>query len=545
MSDYTKYFNARETPQNQEIPGKRQVKNSAGGYVFETDAMQRLKRFLILGSESPTYYVGQQKLTVDNAKNVMDCVKNNGLDTVNMIVEISEAGRAPKNDPALFALALAIAYGDLETRKAAYDALPKVARIPTHLFSFLEYLKAFKGWSRGLRRAVSNWYLNNDKLPYHTVKYRQRNGWSHLDVLRMAHVKPETETQKELFYWIANGWESVGKDPHPNNDLQVVWAYEKAKRTESEDEIVNLITDYNLPREAIDTKWFSRVRVWDALLQKMPLTAMIRNLGKMSEVGLLGPFSDNVNLIVERLQNQEYLTKSRIHPLNVLVAMKVYAQGKAERGDLTWNPVSRIVDALDDAFYLSFGNVIPTGKRIMLALDVSGSMTASINGLPLSCREASAAMALIAAKTEQNYMFTIFSSAGKGFMKSNSNRFYGDNGIGYMPISPRQRLDDVVNQITGLPFGGTDCALPMLYALENKIQLDAFVIYTDNETWAGGIHPSQALEKYRKESGIDAKLITVGMTSAGFSIADPARNDMLDVVGFDTATPNIISEFIS
>ena len=53
----------------------------------------------------------------------------------------------------------------------------------------------------------------------------------------------------------------------------------------------------------------------------------------------------------------------------------------------------------------------------------------------------------------------------------------------------------------------------------------------------------QALEQYRQKFGIPAKLIVVGMTSNGFSIADPNDAGMLDVVGFDTATPNIISEF--
>jgi hypothetical protein len=34
-----------------------------------------------------------------------------------------------------------------------------------------------------------------------------------------------------------------------------------------------------------------------------------------------------------------------------------------------------------------------------------------------------------------------------------------------------------------------------------------------------------------------------GMASNGFSNADPADPGMLDVVGFDTATPQLISDF--
>jgi 60 kDa SS-A/Ro ribonucleoprotein len=69
------------------------------------------------------------------------------------------------------------------------------------------------------------------------------------------------------------------------------------------------------------------------------------------------------------------------------------------------------------------------------------------------------------------------------------------------------------------------------------------VIYTDSETWAGDVHPARALAEYRRASGIDARLVVVGMVSNGFSIADPNDAGMLDVVGFDSATPQLVSEF--
>ena len=117
------------------------------------------------------------------------------------------------------------------------------------------------------------------------------------------------------------------------------------------------------------------------------------------------------------------------------------------------------------------------------------------------------------------------------------------SGLSTLAISPRQRLDDVVKRISGLTFGGTDCALPMLEALKHRWPIDLFVVYTDSETWAGQVHPAQALRQYRERMGIPAKLVVVGMASNGFSIADPTDAGMLDVVGFDTATPQVIADF--
>ena len=101
----------------------------------------------------------------------------------------------------------------------------------------------------------------------------------------------------------------------------------------------------------------------------------------------------------------------------------------------------------------------------------------------------------------------------------------------------------MISTVSGLAFGGTDCALPMLYALEAGLEIDTFVIYTDNETWSGSIHPHEALRRYREKTGITARLVVVGMTSTGFSIADSADAGMLDVAGFDAAVPTVISDF--
>ncbi len=524
---YRQHFSTRQTPQSEPISTMDMIRNDAGGYVFAVDDWQRLGRFLILGSEGGSYYVNERKLTVDNAQAVMRCIKEDGLRVINQIVEISEAGRAVKNDPALFALAMCSAADSVEVRRAALAALPKVARIGTHLFHFAEYVEGFRGWGRALRRAVANWYneMPLDELTYQVIKYQQRDGWSHRDLLRLAHPKTNDDARDFLYKYIVSGGISLDLDDVLQVDLSLIEGFELAKQ--GKQGIVNLIRDYNLTREMIPTQYLNYLEVWRALLPKMPLTALVRNLGKMTSVGLLQPMSDNTRLVTTKLLDQEYIRKSRLHPLFVLVALKVYSQGHGMRGSLTWSPVREIVDALDECFYLAFGNVKPTGKRMMLALDVSGSMTwESVAGMPITPCEASAAMALVTARVEPNYWLTAF-----------SGRMVDIN------ISPRQRLDDVITTIQNISMGSTDCALPMIEALEKNVAVDVFSIFTDNETWAGAIHPTQALTQYREKIGIPAKLVTVAMTSSGFSIADPNDSAQLDIIGFDTSTPQVISNF--
>ena len=222
--------------------------------------------------------------------------------------------------------------------------------------------------------------------------------------------------------------------------------------------------------------------------------------------------------------------------MSVLFALRTYASGRGLRGSLSWAAVGAVVDALDGAFYLAFDNVRPTGKATLLALDVSGSMTAPIAGSPLSCREAAAAMAMVSARVEPNHQIVGFASA--------SGHFGGTSILVPVDITARSSLAEACAAMQRIPMGGTDCSLPMRWALERGVGVDAFHVYTDNETWAGPMHPHQALTRYREEMDRNAKLVVAGMTSTGFTIADPTDPGMLDVVGFDTAAPALIADFV-
>jgi 60 kDa SS-A/Ro ribonucleoprotein len=537
--------NAHATPQREPTPGSAQVANSAGGYAWAVDDWTRLRRFLILGSEGGSYYASERTLTAENVSGVLRCIEADGARVVNEIVAISASGRAPKNDPALFALALAIAKGDEATRRLALDALPKVARTGTHLMHFAAFVESTRGWGRGLRRAVGNWY--NEKpardVAYQALKYQSRDGWSHRDLLRLAHPQPQSDEHRTIYHWITQGWDWVGEQPHPVTALQQIWAFERAKRAKTADEVAMLVLDYKLPREAVPTQFLNEKVVWEALLEAMPMTALIRNLATLTRIGLLEVGSNATKKVVAQITDAAWLRQARVHPIAVLTAQKTYAAGRGARGQHSWAPVPAIVDALDAAFYASFGNVEATGARILLALDVSGSMTCgSVAGvLGLTPRDASAAMALVTAATEPHYEVVGFTCAGNGYGGQWGG---GAPGLTPLAISPRQRLDDAVKTVSDLPFGGTDCAQPMLWAMKEKKQFDAFIIYTDSETWAGKIHPTQALRQYREATGIAAKLIVVGMVSNGFNIADPNDAGMLDVVGFDTSTPQLMTEFV-
>lgn len=546
MTQYAIHVNKLKTPQTEQAHAK-QRKNNAGGFSFVLDNWARLDRWLILGAEGGTYYASERKMTKENAATVEACLDENGIRTIERIVEISDAGRAPKNDPAIFALALAAGHPDLDTRKAALAALPKVCRTGTHLFSFIQSVKSFRGWGRGLRKAVANWYVDRkpDSLAYQVVKYQQRGGMSHRDVLRLAggalHDRALSPEQETVFRWIVAGMEMGERhvlrkdgasmtypalDPDKLPDL--IYGYETMKFAKSSKDVVRLIHKHGLTHEMVPNQFKSDPMVWEALLENMPITACLRNVSRMTANGTLTPLGSASSKVASILTDPERIKRGRVHPLAYLVALKTYANGHGARGNLTWDPVPMLLDALDEGYNLAFGAITPSNKRELLALDVSASMGwKEVAGMPgITPAIGAAAMAMITARTEPRYHLMGFSH---DLVKIN--------------ISKRGRFDAIVQEIARISMGGTNCALPMQWAMKNRVEVDTFRVYTDNETWHGAVHPHQALKEYRQRMGIPAKLVVVGMTATKFSIANPDDPGMLDVVGFDTAAPNIMNDF--
>jgi 60 kDa SS-A/Ro ribonucleoprotein len=528
MADYAAHVSTKTTPQDTPVRGQDQVCNEAGGYVFPVTWEVQLRRFLILGHDGGTYYASEKKRTIE----IVDCI-DEGIrnrctwhNLVSMIIEVSQSGVAVSNDPAIFALAYVVGrHKGTLAASYALENLHNVCRTGTHLFAFCTAVQQFRGWGRALRRAVASWYTDRSPmaLAKQVTKYQQRNGWSHRDVLRKAHPQACGETQEVLQYvtqredWLFN------YDGEVNAFLEAV---EEAK-TATPRRLSELIARHGLVREHIPTLHLNNVWVWDALLLNMPLHAMVRNLNKMTAIGLLFPLGDCTRQVVEALGSAMKIKQARLHPLSILIALRQYQKGGGDLGNLTWTPVPAIVDALEDAFYLAFDAVEPTGKNFLLAVDVSGSMTwNNCAGAPMTCRTGAVVMAMLAARTEPNTHIL-------GFCDTPVE----------LGITARDTLGEACRKAQAQNFGGTDCGAAMRWAEQHGVPVDMFCIYTDGQTWSGPQHPFQALQQYRERTGIPAKLAAFQMAGGRMSIADPSDAGMMDFSGFDASAPALLADF--
>jgi 60 kDa SS-A/Ro ribonucleoprotein len=522
----------------QTVPlNSRQVQNEAGGYVFQVSDWDALDRFLILGTAGGTFYVNQETMTDRATELIQRCLKADGPRVVEMLTRVSDKALAIKQDYAIYALALALAGDDVPTRVAAYRVIDQVCRTGSTLMQLLSYLRGRRGWSRGLRNAVAFWYDGKaiDQVAYQMVKYRSRNDFTQRDILRLAHPNEH----QALYAWAAGKAHDVDKLP------QIVRDYEAAAKAES----VDLELAARLPREALPTEWLNEPGVWSTMLHAgMPMNALIRNLGNLGKHNVLVAGSESAAYVVSRLTDSQQIQKSRVHPISIYLAASTYNSGRSVKGSGTWAPVGAVSNALDDAFRLAFQNVEPTGKRVLVAVDVSGSMTmAQVENTMLTAANVSTAMAFVTALTEPKSEIIGFDwNPGRGRYTHPlyaTRAAASPTGVYEYKVAGDERLRDFQARFAN-PGGGTDLALPFEWALNKGRDFDAVVIFTDGETWAGDQHAVQALEAYRKHVGHKVKVVVAATTATGHSIGDPTDRDVLQVAGFSADVPLVVNDFL-
>lgn len=580
---YSSVVNPVATPQRQPVFGREAelVRMESGGYAFEADKWHRAERFLILGNEGGSYYAGEAKMTESNARAILACLKEDGPRLVSLLAAISNAGRNVKQEPVLYALALAYALGDTATRQLIRSTpadvghvmhvgqtppspFRQIVRTGYQLFQFMAYLQEARGGKKGavLRKLVTPWYLDRPvrDLAYQLVKYQSRTQGkagddkaldNHRDILRtirpLAYAAEPAPSDDSLsrnaaFRWAVHGLAPAGEKEQPpaqaaaagllerlsKPELAPIHGFEQAKLATSEETIVSLIRQYRLTWEMLPSKWLKSPAVWGTLLESMPLGAMLRMLGRLSSLGVIDPLSGHP-IVLSALRDRGMLQRSRLHPLAVLQALSVYKSGRGVRGSMTWTPCPGVVDALNDAFYACFQNVEPSGKRVHLSIDISGSMhSGTVAGFgQMDCSGVAAALALITMAVEPASYLSCFGT-----------RFHIVTGI--TSRTRLSELDAAVRQFNE----GTDCSVPITGMLTEGWGVDAMVLFTDSQSWAGNQHTFQAMEAYRRAKNPDAKLVIVNLVANAYALGDPQNPRDLLVVGCDTAAPKVIADFI-
>ncbi|KAK3103389.1 hypothetical protein FSP39_018893 [Pinctada imbricata] len=324
---------------------------------------------------------------------------NHGSELIALLLEYGRDGRTLSNDPLMFCLAACSHSNDEILKRAALTAMLNICKdaTPTYLFSFLRFRSKICGnsgrWGRGLRSAISKYYNGYSadpiKLALHVTKFYRRFGWSHRDVLRLAHVKSRDLRINYILAYIARGLRYADeKYPNTNGDdvLQQIKDYINAVTTArrgqyEEDGLCEQIALKQLVLQQISTQALRSAVVWETLLVLMPMKCMLRNLGKMASLDIFGYNKPAEKGVMMFLRCPEKMKDSKVHPIDVLVAHHQYCQGVSGRRRITWTPRQTIKDELEEAFFGYFRDIESTGKNYLLALDLGCKHTELVKGI--------------------------------------------------------------------------------------------------------------------------------------------------------------------
>ncbi|XP_053373239.1 RNA-binding protein RO60-like [Mercenaria mercenaria] len=548
--------------------------------------MKRLLRFIIIGSER-TYYAREKELERENARCIDRLIKaNRGAEVLQTIKDISISRRNVRQNSLLLAYAICARSNDSDTKSAAYALMSEICRIPTHLFMFIKYCEEVSkderpdtgtGWGRAHKRAIGNWYTNFEKNPEKLArlitKFKNRENWCHKDVLRLSHTCTEDQVMAFIFSYIINGYEkAMAKFRQTVLEMSqeeaskfrkisgLIKVFDDAARCGDANNLCAMIKEHKLAWEQCNQNLRNKKEIWCALLPHMPPEALIRNLGKMTSYGMFAENSEDEQEALDKIRSinvprdaadqeprersvegnediedeRPWLSRNSyrnfLHPLRIFFAWIIYKTGHGDRGNSTWGPNTRITNALEKAFYRGYTAVEPTGQTFYLAVSVSPSMSRHIfKSRTVTCSMAAATMLMLTARTEENCIIKAFGQRTED-----------------LDISPTDTLEQVEHKMRNAQHGQpTDCAEPIKDAIDmQRKDIDVFVIYTDSETCIGNVHPYQALCEYRKYSANPrVKMVVCGMCATDLTIADKEDQYMLDIAGFDSNAPWIISEF--
>ena len=464
---------------------------------------------------------------------------------------VSGSPASCKKYPLLFALCICILSLCPQTRAAAFESLPEVWEIGSHLFLFMKlYYQIHQkqklkkpGWGGGFRKAIHKWYLQNDAmwLARQVTKYRKRYRWNHKKILKLAHIKPPNPDYDFVFKYIMFGLERARAD-HPGNSdvkdflesVEYVRKYDVNQQDAGDYEtLLEKIHLHELMWEHLKTPMLKSPGIWQAIVRMMPPHALIRNLGRLSRLNMLSPGDPNETVVVERLESHNALEKAKVHPLTVLTALCQYKNGMSHNGKRRWPVNERVVQGLWSAFNKTCASFSETGKNLLVAINVNTTMRCPVVGSPaLSSKETAFALAKLIHEAE--------SGANNPYVKCVT--FYRE--LEEIDLSRREAARELAADFRQETHR-TDGSLPFQYAEQHGLGTEGFIIFTDFLESSDKTTILAALNRYRHASGIaNARLVVVGLSNSDFCITGGDEN-VMDVAGVDISALNRMMAFLA
>ncbi|HEX8625694.1 MAG TPA: RNA-binding protein [Allosphingosinicella sp.] len=414
---------------------------------------------------------------------------------------------AMKDMPALLTAWLTVADPDLAVR-----IFPRTIDNGRMLRNFVQIMRSGAVGRKSLgtrpKRLVQQWLEKASMRAL--MQAATGNDPSLADIVRMVHPKPADEGRKAFYGWL------IGK-PYDVAALPAeIAGFEAWKR------------DPSLPLPEVPFEWLTAFELsagqWAELAGRMGWQALRMNLNTLARKGAFGV--DGVtDAVAARLVDRDALRKVRPLPYQLMVAL-----GSADPGV----PL-KVQAALEEALELSLRGVPKLPGRVVIAPDVSGSMSSPVTGYrkgassKVRCIDVAALVAAAVLRRNRDAVLLPF-----------------EVGVVPLKLDPFARVAVNAAKLASIGGGGTNVSAPLALLNDQRAQVDLVVIVSDNESWVDSTRHGATATMLEwnalKKRSPAAKLVAIDLQPYGTTQAQE-RKDILNVGGFSDAVFETISRF--
>lgn len=484
------------------------VTNDAGGVAYSLTAKQALAQMAVTGCFNNGFYASAD-VQFDRLKALLDGVPPEYAAKV--AVYARQSGYM-KDMPAVILAWLAVK-GDAGTVASAF---PRVIDNGKMLRNFVQAIRSKslgrKSFPHFARRLIRD-YLNTRK-PLSLWRDNIGEKPSIGDVIRMVHPKPVDDARAALFRYML-GCKRKDGDVLPGP----IEAYEAFKQDPS-GAVPDADFRYLTALPLTDTHWRQIAKSMNYMATRMNLNALAKH----------GVFSDPeiVEAVASRLSNREELVKARQFPYQLFTAIR----------NVGAEVPSRIKVALGAALDHSLTLVPPLGGKVMVFVDVSGSMDSPVTGerkpgqtTVVSCKQVAALFAAVMVKTNPDAVVYGFSYSATR-----------------VTLNPRDPAETMAAQIAALPSGCTSIAAPLDRAIAEKQKADTVIWLSDNESWndspchSRGTRTAELWRMFKRENR-GARAVMVDLAPNAHAQLPSGLPEVLHVGGFSDAVFDVIRHF--
>jgi 60 kDa SS-A/Ro ribonucleoprotein len=484
------------------LPGADAVnREAAPAYAYEPKA--RLAQLAATGTLSDSFYATAEQHLAEALEAARAC---DPLFVAKAAAYARQAG-AMKDMPALLAAYLTIAEPDLAVR-----VFGRVIDNGRMLRSYVQILRSGQVGRTSLgtrpKRLVAQWL---ERASMRDLMAAATGGSPSLaDIVRMVHPKPADAARRAFYGWL------IGK-PYDLAALpQEIAAFEAWKRD----------PQGSLP--PVPFEWLTAHRLtaeqWGELAGRMGWQALRMNLNTLARNGAFG-VPGVTETVVARLGDAAALTKARVLPYQLLIALRSAGEGV---------PLA-VQAALETALEASLATVPVVAGHVVVCPDVSGSMQSPVTGYrrgaasTVTCVDVAALVAAAMLRTNRHARVMPF-----------------EIGVIDVRLNPRARLAVNAAKLAAIVGGGTNVSAPLAQLNAERAAVDLVLIVSDNQSWidatsGGATATMREWERLKSRNG-RAKLVCVDIQPHGTTQA-AGRADILNVGGFSDAVFDTVARF--